>query len=286
MKIALCMSGYLSGGFESFNYIKDKLLDKFDIDIFIHTWDVENENVIKQLYGNHTKGIKVQNQYDFKKESELLEGNWTNAPSPKLNVLSSAYGRKQSIALKSNYEKENNFEYDWVIYARFDLGVRDLHQCNSTGVNPAYRCCEIVFDPSFNNKYFYSKYWNQHNQGFADMWFYSNSRNMDIFATYYDRIFIYMKENSEYLRSATTSWFDSNMHDHFSNELFKKDKCENEITFPLNWALGNNHMMYKWFLRDMGLYPNQLRFPVDSTNHQVDMLNDESYDKKLVHILQ
>ena len=73
MKIALCLSGYLSGGVDSFNYIKRELLDKNDMDIFIHTWDIENEDEIKRLYGNWIKDIDVHKQYDFKDEVELLE---------------------------------------------------------------------------------------------------------------------------------------------------------------------------------------------------------------------
>ena len=76
------------------------------------------------------------------------------------------------------------------------------------------------------NEYFYSKYWNQHNQGFADMWFYSNSDNMNIFSTLYDRIFDYMKSDSDYIKEATTSWFDSNVDDEFSNEIYRNKKCK------------------------------------------------------------
>jgi hypothetical protein len=271
MKIALCMSGYLDGGLDSFNYIKKELLDKNDVDIFIHTWDKKNESNIKNMYGDWIKDIQVQEQYDFKKEIELLEGDWSNAPTKKLNVLSSAYGRKQSILIKSEYELLNNFEYDWVIYCRFDLGIRDKH------AKPKYRCCEIKFDSKFDNQYMYSKYWMQLNQGFGDMWFYSNSENMNIFATYYDRIFDYMKLDSNYIKESTTSWPDSNIDEEFSNEIFRKNKSDKNTKFPLNWTLGNNHMMYKWFLIETGIYPNKLRFPLDTEKYIFDELDQEIY---------
>jgi hypothetical protein len=276
MRIALCMSGYLAGGDRAAHYIQNNLLTNTNIDIFVHSWDVPNEHKIKSYYGHWLKDVTLEPQYDFSNEISLLGGDWSRAPAKKLNVLSSAYGRQQSIKLKEDYERTHNFIYDWVIYSRFDLGVRDRHR------EPRYRCCEIVFDKNYDNKYLYTKYWPQLNQGFADMWLYSNSINMDLYATYYDKIFEYSKNDSEYLKAMTTGWPDSNKDQEFSNEIFKKEKSNNLTTFPLNWAMGNNHTMLKWFLIDKGLYPNKLRFPVNVGTYKFNELTHKSISTKLI----
>jgi len=283
-KIALCMSGYFgstrdpnSDGKVASDYIKRVLLDKYDIDIFIHTWDVDRKDEISEIYEKNLKDMVVQPQYNFDKETKLLEGDWSNSPTTKLVTLSQAYGRQKSIKIKKEYEDENNFVYDWVIYARFDLGLRDVPTAQ-----PKYRCCEIKFDSEYDNRYLYSKYWNQMNQGFADMWLYSNSKTMDIYSEYYDYIFKYMKLDSDYIRAITNDWPDSNLEDEFSNEIFRKNKSNNNIKIPLNWSLGNNHTMLKWFLIEKKIYPNKLRFPVDVDNYNFEELNSGIYEFKLL----
>ena len=60
MKIALCLSGYIGNvdkwikGEEidynyGYKYIKEAILDGYDVDVFIHSWSVPHEEGLKQL---------------------------------------------------------------------------------------------------------------------------------------------------------------------------------------------------------------------------------------------
>ena len=274
MKIALCLSGYFgstanpsSDGVKGFGYIESTLLNLHDIDVFIHTWDVKNETLIRGLYDPWLKDIKCEEQLSFKDEifnfskNESFFKSFGNSPSTPFLMLSQAYGRKASINLKKKYELENNFTYDAVIYSRFDLGIRDLH------ASEIYRCCEIVFSSQFNMDYFYSKFWNQLNQGCGDMWFYSNSSNMDLYSNYYDKLFKYLTPKSDYITSAANGCFDSNADLEFSGEMLKNSpKSTNLKKYSPNWAYCNNHMLIKWFLKDVGLY-EKCKFPIDNKKY-------------------
>ena len=56
MKVAVCLHGYFEnkGGifdsFRGYEYLKKKVLDKTDCDIFIHSWDIKNRSHIERLY--------------------------------------------------------------------------------------------------------------------------------------------------------------------------------------------------------------------------------------------
>ena len=298
MRIALCLSGYFgstadpnSDGAKGFKYIKETLLDLYNIDVFIHTWDEKREKEIKSLYKKWVKDIVVQSQYSFEEEVKLIPDEEFKKggvpPSTPFLTLSQAYGRKQSLLLKKKYEKENSFEYDCVIYSRFDLGIRDLH------AKEIYRCCEIVFSKKLDMTYFYTKFWDQLNQGFADMWLYSSSKNMDTYSTYYDKLFEYLQLESKYVNVSTRlGWPDSVDHvmgvDEFSDEMLKIKKSHSPLkTYPPNWAFGNNHMLHKWFLMDVGLY-RKCRFPIDikrfkSINN--DWVTENGFDKNLIKLI-
>jgi len=61
VKIALCLHGYFSNagghkaGIEGYKYIRRKLLDKYDVDVFIHSWDLEYKDTILSLYKSCVK---------------------------------------------------------------------------------------------------------------------------------------------------------------------------------------------------------------------------------------
>lgn len=53
MKIALCLSGYFNSkknpnsfGLDRFKYIKKEILNKYNVDVYIHSWDINHEDII------------------------------------------------------------------------------------------------------------------------------------------------------------------------------------------------------------------------------------------------
>ena len=73
MKIALCLSGLAkgkndigrdSGGIEfSINHFRENLFNKYDVDVFVHSWSVNCEDEIHTLF-NPKKAI-IENQIIF-----------------------------------------------------------------------------------------------------------------------------------------------------------------------------------------------------------------------------
>lgn len=261
MKVAVCLHGYFEnkGGifdsFKGYEYLKKKVLDKTDCDIFIHSWDIKNRSHIEKLYD--CKKITFEQQKMFEDELKIIDQNHffgeSNTAPGMYSInncfkgLSFSYSRQQSIKLKKLYEEENNFKYDCVIVARFDIGQRGKEHPQK------YYATNINFDPDLNMNFLYSAFWDQLNHGFADHWFYSNSENMDVVGNLYDKLTQYYQSNSEYVNSVINGWPDSNENEQFSNEMLSDNKTDNLKKWPL-WACVDNHKLYKWYFIDTGLY--------------------------------
>lgn len=267
MKIALSLFGFfgnredLDAGTKAHAYLNNIL--PVTPDVYIHSWNPELEETIKSLY--LPKNSIFENNYNFK---EVMQQNGisreffdegfnreaTIFKNAKIeNTLSFLYSRKKSLELVP----ESN-QYDAVISCRFDIGFRG---------GPEVRY--LRFDPALGMEYIYSAMWNQLNSGYADMWFYSNYKNMMLFGKTYDRAIDYFKPDSEYYQRVTQGWPDSKMHDgaglteaveQFSNERLLKDtlKAKELMKWP-KWQCINNHMLYKWFFIESGLY-NKSKF--------------------------
>ena len=196
-------------------------------------------------------------QRQFEESREKIDESWFDDSFDReetmyrsnsvFQTLSFLYSRKRSIELKAKHEKENNFKYDCVIIARFDLGTRGKEHPQK------YYATNINFDKNLDMKFLYSAFWDQMNWGYADHWFYSNSENMDLVGTAYDKALEYYDKDSDYVKAITTGWPDSNSEDEFSNEKMKDDKSVNLAVFD-KWGCIDNHKLYKWFFMDTGLY--------------------------------
>lgn len=273
MRIALCLHGYFAnaGGIQASvdaqAYISRKLLDKYDVDVFIHSWDLANKERVLSLYEPTKQSFEHQKQFESELttiEQDDFFGKDGKAPGMyHINTifkgLSFLYSRKAAVELKRKYEEENGFEYDCVVLARFDLGQRGKE------FPQEYYATKFNFDSTLDMNYIYSAFWNQLNHGYADHWFFSNSKNMDILSHLFDKVKKYYQPNSEYVKNVTTGWPDSNAYNEFSNEFFLKKKSLTLKKFPL-WGCIDNHKLYKWYLIDTGLYEKS-RF-VDITEDQ------------------
>ena len=124
MKIALSLHGLFdsvqdlnSKGIDGYNHIKNNILNKGDVDVYIHSWEIDKQKEIEKLY-NPKKSI-FEPQIDFTnivKERKL--DKLPNTPRKPEVILSHLYSVTESIKLA--YESKIN--YDLVIKARFDLG--------------------------------------------------------------------------------------------------------------------------------------------------------------------
>lgn len=240
------------------NYIQKNILDHGDVDIFFHCWEQgeESKKLLQDLY-TPTK-IVYETQKDFKEEIAMTDAEWFDEGYKRSETeyknnsvfqsFSFAYSRKQSVLLKSEYEKQNDFKYDVVIIARTDLGTRGKDHYNQ------YYATDIDFDPMKDMSKIYLSYWDQTNWGYTDHWFYSNSENIDLVATFYDKLVDYYKKDSEYTNSVINGWRNSNSEDEHSQEMFKSpEERTKKLVKHEKWHCIDNHKLYKWFFYDVDL---------------------------------
>lgn len=273
-KVALCLHGYFNNradpnsGMNGYDYICETLLDRgdCDVDVFFHSWEPDKEKQLCDLY--EPEGFVCEPQQDFLSvmQKEGVDESYFNerfnraaskfAACKIPSTLSFLFSRKRSLGLCSKKK------YDAVITARFDLGQRDRYQKRKHHVST------MDFDPSLDMQYLYSSMWDQLNAGFADQWFFSNWENMSKLSVAYDYALDAFKPGSDYEKVVTEGWFDSQEIDNmsssdlrqFSNEMLKdpKDRATNLMKYP-RWQCINNHLYYKWFIRQIGLY-DKVRF--------------------------
>lgn len=191
-RIALCLSGIMGGTAGRggsgdmvdlktiFNQYKKHILDLNDVDVFIHSWSTDVEDVITELY--NPKKIIFEPQVDFR---EINKGKHKN-PEASHRFYSRWNSIQKCVELKIKYEEENDFEYDIVMISRFDL----------------LWFTDINFN-DYDNKYFWVSNWNENGwpgkrgpydkqtdagNGFLDFWFFSNSSNIDKFSFLYTNL--------------------------------------------------------------------------------------------------
>jgi len=136
MKIAVCISGQPRNYKKGYHELKKWFLDKYDCDVYIHTWE-ETEPII-----GSTHPFAISKNYQFTKEdySKILElykpkDYEFQLPIPfdgtgvkgevlgyKLNdLLSAGYSRQACY----NLVEDSEIKYDLVIRTRFDLQFTD-----------------------------------------------------------------------------------------------------------------------------------------------------------------
>jgi len=193
-KIAFCIFGLVGGvkgksgenlaGSEEvlnigFDHYKKHIFEKnSNIDVFIHTWNIDLKEQIVKLY--KPKKSEFQTQISFE-VPDYVKGEYRR----KQNHYSRWYSTKKVIELKTQYEKENDFEYDLIFLTRFDIAwEKDL---DFSKIDPQYFYVADYFQvkPLLGLFQWRSGYPYQE-EGLADLWFISNSENMNIFSTLYD----------------------------------------------------------------------------------------------------
>jgi hypothetical protein len=143
-----------------------------DVDIFIFSWETDKEKEFTDLL--NPKKMKLVPQINFDPPAHLKGRSEKRV----LAHYSRWYGFKEVMKLKSEYEKENNFKYDLVINARFDL-------CFNRSIN---------FDNIDTNKFHIpelpgSNYgWPSGSPEILDHMFGSNSENMDKYSSLFDKL--------------------------------------------------------------------------------------------------
>lgn len=119
MKIALCFSGQPRSFKAGYEYYRKNLLDKYDVDVFIHTWTCPAAYEFINLY--HPVAVETTGPLlgDF-------ESKYTLTPDakkwPPRFTVSALYSQFRSCLLKIDHEVKTR-QYDWVIRTRSDFAL-------------------------------------------------------------------------------------------------------------------------------------------------------------------
>ena len=228
MKIALCLHGYFnsltdssSKGIDGYDHIKRHILCKGDVDIFIHSWDIENSEKIINLYSPKKFIIENLLNFDLTVKERKLD-TLRNTPRSPSSVLAHLYSVTQSIKLAYNH----NDYYDIIIKCRFDVGRINRNTTGNIPGNPEPVQC-INFITDIESEKIYMAEWNHFHMGPADMWFYGDYHTMNCFTTLYDDLNDNFYLNKDYHYFATS--IEGNPGD-----------LSNSIAFYKYWMMKNN----------------------------------------------
>lgn len=157
MKIAVCISGQPRSYQKGYEYLKKNLLDKYDCDIFIHTWEnkVYNPIDVITLY-NPVKS--VIEDYSVVGDKNKFNQKYTNTPNakdfPPGNVPYQYYSIFQSCLFKIEHEIKTQ-QYDWVIKTRFDFALNGIIPFETLNKDHVYiPNCRMVPSRDFGNDQF------------------------------------------------------------------------------------------------------------------------------------
>jgi hypothetical protein len=234
MKIALCLHGLFnsnhdstSSGFGGFEHIQKHILSKGDVDVFVHSWEVDKGDLINGMY--NPKLAVYEPQIDF---SELIDVRGLNtlkgSPRSPQSVLSHLYSVTEALKLPF----QTNERYDVVVKARFDLG-RINRNTSGPGLGNPYPVQCINFNPNIKADKIYMADWNHFHMGPADMWFYGSEQTMNHFKNLYQTLEEQMVIGSDFHKFATQ--IEGNEGD-----------------------LSNSIAFYKWWMIQNGLWENRI----------------------------
>lgn len=195
-----------------YEHLKKNIIDKYDTDVFCHCWNVEAEDIIKELYKPKKYLFEQQKLFDLSlneyniNEHERDINKWNlseNAKKGYIHVFNNRnnwnktieefkiqmfrtssrwYSTKEVLRLKNEYEKENNFEYEYVLICRYDnFWNFPFHDKPNTNID---------FDLlKFDNKYSYFESRGHRSDAdisVQDLWILTNSKNSNYFLNMFD----------------------------------------------------------------------------------------------------
>jgi len=236
MKIAFCISGlfkpsttYSAAYQNEFAYLTRKI-KKYNADTFIYSFSKEIESEVVDIF--KPKSFKFGAQKEFADKTANINSILDKETAKR--VFSMFYSRKRVCELRKEFEKTNNVNYDVVVLCRPDLGYVDTENF------------EIPDLHQIDTDYLHAMYWDQFNAGMADWFFISNPSNIDFLSEIYDKLPLYLGENSEYKKSITTGFPYSNSDSRFSQEIFKKSPRHSERIDEIHML--NQHVLLKHYL--------------------------------------
>jgi hypothetical protein len=147
MKIALCFAGQARSFKKGYEYYKRNLLDNYDVDVYIHTWQFDLQQELANLYN------PVAHIFEEPPETNA-NTKYTHTPDaikypPRNNWL-------QFYSLNKVKELiDEKINYDWIIRTRLDFALNLVIPFTELDANKLYiPNCRMVPERDFGNDQF------------------------------------------------------------------------------------------------------------------------------------
>lgn len=136
MKIAIQMFGHLRTYKQCYEKLFENLINRYDCDIFIHTWDRVDHNTQTwhDFHASDTGQTKseliadIKNTYhptDLMVETQnIVDMGTIDCDGKKISLFgmrSMLYGMKMANAMREKYQKKHRIKYDFVVVIRPDI---------------------------------------------------------------------------------------------------------------------------------------------------------------------
>jgi hypothetical protein len=200
MRIAVCFSGQLRTGNHCYYGLKEFLGILYDsCDFFIHTWNINKqkcynlsnvfskENIVSNqeletLIKNYNPKKIIVEDYNEKYNTLTKYEDYLYADIKIFDVVQPLwYSFSESVKLKTEYELENGIKYDYVLKLRPDIKFHP-HRRLSQDIE--------MYKNELESGEFYienlPREWDENTHTIDDVYFLSNSKNMNTASEYYD----------------------------------------------------------------------------------------------------
>jgi hypothetical protein len=207
MKVALLLSGHFRDASSCFSSIREKILDRFDTDVFISTWnpggdfknyipvptrDLPNTLTFDEIINLYRPKSILSEDFDSQKIKRLIDKAWQLDPYGPMNgetnsasILCMWHKIHSCFCLMEDYEKKCGFQYDFIIKGRFDIGIHD-----PIDLELDMECVKIP--PGFD--------WRD---GFNDILAWGGRQQMGYYCSLYEKIEEYVKTHRVFFHPET-----------------------------------------------------------------------------------
>jgi hypothetical protein len=197
MKIAICVSGQARNFKQSYNSLKTHLLDKYDCDVYFHTWKTPHFESTNFGFGNNQYTL-TDNDYNdliqlYKPKNYIIEkpivfdASRIKCPiwrQPLNNTLSMFYSIYKSIQLVEG-------EYDYIVRTRFDI---DYSKFNLELPQ------EGIILPEWNTDI------RVKDRGYYDVLAIGKQQDMNVYSETFSNIISYITNDEQLLYSLSGGW--------------------------------------------------------------------------------
>lgn len=203
MKIAICISGQPRNFKLSYPTLKKYFLDKYDCDVYFHSWKVSTFESTN--FGNGSYKYSLTEQ-DYEELTQLYEPKNHTLEHPivfdasnykcpiwryPINTLLSMY---YSVYKSFQLCKYSNVEYDAVIRTRFDLDYSQIPiNIESVNLNSVH-IPKWYTDPRVSHR------------GYYGLFLLGNYKNMEKFSTLFSHIIQYITLDQDFQQFLSGGW--------------------------------------------------------------------------------